>query len=397
MRLGFGLAVLTALAAGCVRLGYEDLSVPSGGNVADGGLHGTRDAHSSEPRDGNGSGADAARPSDAPSRPDTVVTDQRAQLADAGGALDSGVAPDIGLKVVSPPRTTGVTGVTYTYDAEANVEGALSWQLVEAPEGMSIDGGTGLLRWAAPTEGTHAVRLRATLGDSAPAEQAFSLRVISCGFGLCNGLRPRELHDSRLGRDLRLLRSLSAGGLGDRLREPAVREVLGQPASRRLLSYVIGCALRRDQALSASAGPGRVVTLTGGVGLAAEWQWMACDRRCRERVSACVLARLNPAGLAVPVALAWRDAPEPLEGASHEEGAYFGDLFREHPVALACRGRDGPSTRHPSRSCLGHPKRCALTVVGRCGEVCQAGPGAYRRCSAGGVTYAEPLTVFLRP
>lgn len=117
---------------------------------------------------------------------------------------------------------------------------------------------------------------------------------------------------------------------------------LCDPYARQVMKRVVECALGG----SASNLPaqsvtwldpesGQTATWTGSLGLCPAWHHGPPDAGCLERVSACVLARLNEQGKAVALSIrGWQYAgttlPVPAgEVSAHPraDGAFFGNLF----------------------------------------------------------------------
>ncbi|MBU3740778.1 MAG: YHYH protein [Candidatus Kapabacteria bacterium] len=71
---------------------------------------------------------------------------------------------------------------TYTVTAEANVKETVSFALLAAPQGMTIDATTGVITWQKPVAGTHTVTVQASIvsaGKQYKATQTFSLVIES--------------------------------------------------------------------------------------------------------------------------------------------------------------------------------------------------------------------------
>lgn len=94
----------------------------------------------------------------------------------------------------STPSTRIVAPATYTYDSDAtDPDGnSLTYSLVVAPDGMTIDAATGLVTWPVSETalGAHPVRLRGSDGHGGTAEQVWTIAVVessctpsSCGNG----------------------------------------------------------------------------------------------------------------------------------------------------------------------------------------------------------------------
>ncbi|MBK6848569.1 MAG: putative Ig domain-containing protein [Proteobacteria bacterium] len=292
---------------------------------------------------------------------------------------------------MSTPNTAVRPLSTYAYDAEANRSDPLTWSLIEGPSGMTVDTATGLVSWTpSPAQrGTHPVRLSVTDGRES-TEQSYLL-LVSAGAVLPNGLHPAALaalvHAARGGRNWLgelATRPLSVGRATGRLAPRPTSNAL----SRELLRYVIGCALPLGTALRIDAGAGSEA-FQGQLGLAPRWQTRSCDGACRALVSACVLARTNALGLAVPIAWA-ATAPGRLPAAQLSaeglrlEGAFYGDLFAPRPMLLACAGAAAVGPAADGRSCTTSPAACGFTIAGPCAELCEPWLGqALVACRAG--------------
>src|SRR4051794_10263565 len=73
---------------------------------------------------------------------------------------------------------------------------------------------------------------------------------------------------------------------------------LADPTARQFLKYVVSFALNDQQSLSFKAD-GATYTFPGEMGLAPQWGFPhgSCDGSCQRWVSACVLARVDAAGV----------------------------------------------------------------------------------------------------
>lgn len=160
--------------------------------------------------------------------------------------------------------------------------------------------------------------------------------------------------------------SLAADSASDRqlplLRTPAE---LQTKWGAQFMKYLVSCALPEGVKVRLPAAPeGRTQVLSGSMGLAPAWRERAITPEEQRSVSACLLARINAFG--VPVVLSMRrdglDEPESLRAGKDErarfprlEGAFFGNLFVDSPVAYFCRGDDQPGRaawlQHLKRIC----------------------------------------------
>lgn len=181
--------------------------------------------------------------------------------------------------------------------------------------------------------------------------------------------------------------------------------LLADPASRQFLQYVVSCALDDQQSLSFTAG-GTSYTFSGELGLAPQWGTAhgSCDGSCQRWVSACVLARVDAAGVDREISVR---GPNPalfptwteLTHYTRREATYFGNLFVPGQPRFLCLS---PGQSEDQRVCGDSLSECPMAVEGSCARDC-AGRGLFGEfdlCSdagrAGtGNTYLESITVYL--
>ena len=313
-----------------------------------------------------------------------------AMAIDGGPIIPCGPVP---LEIVTTPPRTTIGLLEFTYDADSNLTGVETWSLRSAPSGMTVDG-MGVVRWM-PVRGMHDVALQVADACGRSIVQLFSLTVIS---GAVNGMNPEVVTRSTLAARPEAMRVLASGALRRSVTAPAVRAALDDSRSVALLRSIVRCALPRGESVEAPTplGPQR---LPGQMGLASHWGRGPCDLACREWVSACTLALMNPAGEQVTVSLGGsHPALEPgAWGLGHEEGAFFGNLFVDPPIRRACRG-SAPTSRLGSRTCTRGDARCPITVVGPCGDLdaavgrCANSPEQRPGWSAGSRFFSRSIT-----
>jgi len=187
------------------------------------------------------------------------------------------------------------------------------------------------------------------------------------------------------------------------------------PTRAMMWKYVAACALRPDQSLSNPKDP-KDGPFPGRLGLAPEWLESTCDEACRQKVSACLLALTNRTGKHVQVSLlsaspkmsAALRPGEPDRAFPFQEGAFFGDVFRQQ--GYVCHGRDDRKGPQVKRFCAAEPASCSglftFTDAGRCQDACTLTcsrlPDGTERCPAAqcrspdGKTWDFPLTPYLR-
>ncbi|MES9854114.1 MAG: putative Ig domain-containing protein [Candidatus Thiodiazotropha sp. L084R] len=110
-------------------------------------------------------------------------------VVDQGGLSDSQsysltiAQQNLAPQIISTPQLTGTENLAYQYDVEAidgNSGDVLSYELTNAPTGMTIDSATGLINWLPPlsSAGQHAVTVQVEDQTGLSAEQSFSLAII---------------------------------------------------------------------------------------------------------------------------------------------------------------------------------------------------------------------------
>lgn len=119
-----------------------------------------------------------------------------------------------------------------------------------------------------------------------------------------NSLGPESLFLSPIAANPQALDRLVGSGMQEALGSTYMRLQLHAPTAVRAMKYVAGCALNAQQSVTTSdAITGAPITFQGELGLCPDWLSGAPSPECRERVSACVLARVNMAGVRVPISL----------------------------------------------------------------------------------------------
>jgi len=113
-----------------------------------------------------------------PTDPGTVPVQLQASNA-VGSDLQSFSLTVLALTpptITSVPATAATLGQTYTYQPVASGSPTITWALLTAPPGMTINGTTGLVTWTPAAVGSEAVHLQATNGAGSDT-QSFSLTV----------------------------------------------------------------------------------------------------------------------------------------------------------------------------------------------------------------------------
>ncbi len=180
---------------------------------------------------------------------------------------------------------------------------------------------------------------------------------------------------------------------------------LADPSTQKFLKYLVSCALGPQQSLTLTAG-GTTYTFPGQLGLAPQWgsEHGSCDGSCQRWVSACILARVDAAGIDREISVRGLNPvllPTPSEISSYtqKEATYFGNLFIPGQPRFLCLA---PGQKQDRRVCGDSLDDCPMTVVGSCAQDCLFKGGAFGDafCSdagraGAGQTYFESVTVFL--
>jgi hypothetical protein len=231
-----------------------------------------------------------------------------------------------------------------------------------------------------------------TAVSSAITDNALSANALSANALSANALSANALSANALSAN-----ALSANAL--------IANALRDPLAREFLKYVVSCALDDGDDISVRVD-GKKYTFSGSLGLAPEWGAArgSCDGDCQRWVSACVLARVDFAGVKRPISLrgehrALRPDPGELRDYRVAEGAYFGNLFVKNQPRYLCLA---PGQDSNERVCGPSLKDCPMTVVGSCEDACaHMGPNrSFAECSTSGEAgrhrvYEETITVFL--
>jgi hypothetical protein len=179
---------------------------------------------------------------------------------------------------------------------------------------------------------------------------------------------------------------------------------LRDPLGRELLKYVVSCALPAGTTVSVAVA-GTTYDFAGSIGLAPAWGRAggACDQSCQRWVSACVLARVDAAGVERLISIrgdhpALRPVPHELRDYRVREATYYGNLFAAHQPRYLCLS---PGASSDARVCGPSLADCPMTVVGSCDDVCSDSGafGTFSDCrtsrhGARGESFTETVTVF---
>jgi len=233
----------------------------------------------------------------------------------------------------------------------------------------------------------------ALITENALTANALTANALTANALTANALTANALTANALTANALTANALTANGLRD-------------PLSRELLKYVVSCALPDGTDVTVQID-GTTYEFPGSIGLAPEWGRAhgSCDGSCQRWVSACVLARVDAAGVEREISIrgdnpALRPVLHELRDYPHREATYYGNIFADYEPRYLCLS---PGATSDQRVCGPSLDNCPMTVVGSCDDVC-ADRGAFgtfqdcrtaRRWSGGGGVYAETVTVFL--
>src|SRR6266498_3227214 len=117
------------------------------------------------------------------------------------------------------------------------------------------------------------------------SDNALSANALSANALSANALSANALSANALSANALSANALTASALSD-------------PLAREFLRYVVSCALDENDGFSMRID-GKKYDFPGGLGLAPEWGRSrgSCDGECQRWVSACMLARVDAAGV----------------------------------------------------------------------------------------------------
>jgi hypothetical protein len=231
-----------------------------------------------------------------------------------------------------------------------------------------------------------------TVTAAVVVENALTANALTANALTANALTANALTANALTANALTANALTANGLRD-------------PLSREFLKYVVSCALDDGDEVSVKVD-GTRYTFPGSLGLAPEWGKKngSCDGSCQRWVSACVLARVDAAGVKRDISIRganWALMPEKneLRKYTEREATYFGNLFVKGQPRYFCLS---PGQDSNQRVCGDSMSDCPMTVVGSCDDACLFDGifGGFQFCSDAGQSrrgnlYAESITVFL--
>jgi hypothetical protein len=245
----------------------------------------------------------------------------------------------------------------------------------------------------------------APVGVAAVVDNGLTANGLTANGLTANGLTANGLTANGLTANGLTANGLTANGLTANGLTANGVTTLADPLTLKFLKYVVSCALGAQQSLTFTAA-GQTHTFPGQLGLAPQWGTAhgSCDGSCQRWVSACVLARVDAAGIDREISvrgpsLALLPSWSELFQYSQREATYFGNLFITGQPRYVCLS---PGQTGDQRACGDSLSDCPMKVLGSCAKDCafQGLFGDFDLCSdAGrfgtGQTYAESVTVFL--
>lgn len=204
------------------------------------------------------------------------------------------------------------------------------------------------------------------------------------------------------------LRSLAEAPLGSSVGELVETPLLADAEGRRLLGYVVTCALSEGEELhSTTAG----VSFEGVVGIASKWASAPLDKVASQRwVTACLLQTLNGLGMKVPIRMSGSH-PAIAAGSETETSDYsvpestmFGNIFGPADAAtFACLDAkidlcDISWSSHALERICGLSPTCGIVSLGPCDLSCDRDAAGHPACHGGlaGGLYAEAISSSLQ-
>lgn len=194
--------------------------------------------------------------------------------------------------------------------------------------------------------------------------------------------------------------------------DAAVPKFANVDCRRQMIELVAECALGSSQSVSDSTPSGEITTM-GRLGYASQWTSRALTRDEKELVTACMLQRLNPYGVVIPVLLEQPDAQDATTDYDYRESEAWGNLFDStvplnptkdpaYPyetafAAYSCKINSQPRlctvsgsvvpwspVNHVIRACYFNDEECKWIALGGCTEECVEDPNYPEACNAWG-------------
>jgi hypothetical protein len=175
-------------------------------------------------------------------------------------------------------------------------------------------------------------------GAAVVTENGLSMNGLSMNGLSMNGLSMNGLSMNGLS-----MNGLSMNGLATVSGLSSTTGFMTTAGGRDIVKYMVKCAFPTGHSLTKQDQAGVSYTFPGALGVAPEMESGLCDVNCQERVSACMLAHVNNAGVHIGL---WLDSESAIGwGQStdypYQEGSFFGNLFPQTSWSgYYCMGRD---------------------------------------------------------
>ncbi len=227
------------------------------------------------------------------------------------------------------------------------------------------------------------------------AENALTANALTANALTANALTANALTANALTANALTANALTANGLRD-------------PLGRELLKYVVSCALPDGDSVTVKVDGTTLRRSRARSGLAPDWGRAhgSCDGSCQRWVSACVLARVDAAGVE-------RDDLDPRRqparcaragtSCATTRTARRPTTATSSPTASRATSACRRAATSDQRVCGPSLADCPMTVVGSCDDVCadRGAFGTFQDCrdravaGAAATSIAESVTVFL--
>ncbi|HVT06557.1 MAG TPA: hypothetical protein VHO67_03830 [Polyangia bacterium] len=253
-----------------------------------------------------------------------------------------------------------------------------------------------------------AAGLEACGGQSvAPSEAPIAIAAVTENALMANSLMANSLMANSLMANALVANSLMANSLmaNSLMANALAPGGLADPSAVQFMKYLVSCALDSKQSVDLTLG-GQAYHFPGSVGLAPQWGKAggSCDGSCQRWVSACLLARIDAAGVEREISVrglhpALLPSRSEMATYTQREATYFGNVFVPGQPRFVCLP---PGATSDERVCGDSLSNCPMTVLGSCATDClfQGLFGEYDICSdsgkrLSGTSYLESATVFL--
>lgn len=167
---------------------------------------------------------------------------------------------------------------------------------------------------------------------------------------------------------------------------------------REQFAYLVSCAIPSTKTISIKAG-GVTYSFKGAMNLASGWINQPLAVQSYKVVSACMLARTNFYGVAVPISMRGPGLATPsweVAAFTVLEGAFWGDVFTATGTVNACTSpaklAGSTVSTLPLRECTvsvdGITTKCGFKYAGDCSKICTMLNGSYTKCAGVAETIA---------